>query len=47
LEIARALGFGTSTLIDEAESLSHEVGKMIYALLVSLKVSAKKLTTDH
>jgi four helix bundle protein len=37
LEIARALGFGNSNLIDEAESLSHEVGKMIYALLESLK----------
>jgi four helix bundle protein len=46
LEIARALGFGTSKLIDEAESLSHEVGKMIYALLLSLKMSTKKLTTD-
>jgi four helix bundle protein len=37
LEIARSLGFGDSRLIDEAESLSHEVGKMIYALLESLK----------
>ena len=33
LEIARALGLGNSKLIDEAESLSHQVGKMIYALL--------------
>ena len=40
LEIARSLGFGNSELIDEAESLSHEVGKMIYALLESLKESA-------
>jgi four helix bundle protein len=47
LEIARTLGFGTSKLIDEAEGLSHEVGKMIYALLESLKVSTKKLTTDY
>jgi four helix bundle protein len=37
LEIARLLRFGDSKLIDEAESLSHEVGKMIYALLESLK----------
>jgi len=35
LEIARLLKFGDSTLIDEAENLSHEVGKMIYALLES------------
>ena len=41
LEIARALGLGNSKLIDEAESLSHPVGKMIYALLESLKVSTK------
>jgi four helix bundle protein len=36
LEIARALGFGESKMIDEAESLSHEVGKMLFALLESL-----------
>jgi len=40
LEIARSLGFGDGELIDEAESLSQEVGKMIYALLESLKTSA-------
>ncbi len=37
LEIARALQFGKSELLDEAESLSHEVGKMIYSFLDSLK----------
>ena len=37
LEIERALGFGHSELLDEAEGLSHEVGRMIYALLESLK----------
>jgi four helix bundle protein len=37
LEIARVLGFGDTKLIDEAEGLSHEVGKMIYAILESLK----------
>ena len=37
LEIARALGLEDSMSIDEAEGLSHEVGKMIYALLESLK----------
>jgi four helix bundle protein len=36
LEIARALKLGNSVLIDEAESLSHEVGKMTYALLESI-----------
>lgn len=40
LEIARSLGFADSKLIDEAESLSHEVGKMIYAPLESLKETA-------
>lgn len=33
LEIARALKMGDSKLIDEAEGLSHEVGKMIHAIL--------------
>ena len=33
LEIARTLNMGESKLIDEAEGLSHEVGKMIYAIL--------------
>src|SRR5580658_3400191 len=37
LEVARALGLGDSDLIDKAESLSHEVGKMIYAILESTK----------
>ena len=37
LEIAKALGIGDFKLISEAEALSHEVGKMIYAMLESLK----------
>jgi four helix bundle protein len=37
LEIARALVFGKPKLLDEAEGLSHEVGKMIYAILESTK----------
>jgi four helix bundle protein len=37
LEIARALKFGDSKLLDEAEGLSHEVGKMLYATLESIK----------
>ncbi|MGA3048769.1 MAG: four helix bundle protein [Terracidiphilus sp.] len=36
LEIARALKFENSSLIDEAEGLSREVGKMIHALLESI-----------
>jgi four helix bundle protein len=37
LEIARALGFGNVVQIDEAESLSHEVSKMISAILEATK----------
>jgi len=42
LEIARVLNFGSPALIDEAESLSHEVGKMIFSLLESVKVQAQQ-----
>ena len=41
LEIARALEFGNAKLLDEAESLSHEVGKMLFAILDSTKKKAK------
>ena len=37
LEIAKALEFGNSSLILEAERLSHEVGKMIFGLLESIQ----------
>ncbi|MGO9936998.1 MAG: four helix bundle protein [Terracidiphilus sp.] len=37
LEIARRLGLGNSQLLNDAESLSHEVGKMIYAILGKLR----------
>jgi four helix bundle protein len=37
LEIARALGFGDSRLIDEAEGLSFEVGKMISGILNAIR----------
>jgi four helix bundle protein len=40
LEIARALGKGDSKLLDEAEGLSHEVGKMIFGILESMKSKA-------
>jgi len=36
MEIACALGFGKPELLQEAEGLSHEVGKMLYAFLESL-----------
>ena len=42
LEIARALGYGNPKLIDNAESLSNEVGKMIYSILASAKVGSKR-----
>ena len=46
LEIARSLGFGTLKAIEEAERLSHEVGKMIFAFLGSLKSQpARTLST--
>lgn len=38
LEIARALGIGDSTLLNEAEGLSFEVGKMISGILNAIKV---------
>ena len=37
LEIARQLGIGDAKSIDDAEALSHEVGKMIHAILVKIK----------
>ncbi len=36
LEIAKELGFGDSRLIEEAESLSSEVRKMLFGLMASL-----------
>lgn len=37
LEIARTLNFGDSSKIDQAEGLSHQVGKMLHAMLVKTK----------
>jgi four helix bundle protein len=37
LEIAGALGFGNPELLRQAGDLSHEVGKMLYAFLDSIK----------
>lgn len=39
LEIACALKLGDSNLVDETESLSHEVGKMVFAILNKMKNS--------
>jgi four helix bundle protein len=40
LEIARSLGYCDNTLLERAQSLSEEVGKMIYA--ISTKLSARQ-----
>src|SRR5271166_4530540 len=37
IEIARALGFGDSKMIEEVENLSFEVGKMISGVLIAIK----------
>jgi four helix bundle protein len=37
LEIARALGLGSSACVDEAEALSNEVRKMLFGMLDSLE----------
>ena len=42
MEIARILKYGDSKQMDEADGLSHEVGKMLYAM----PVKTKALTTD-
>jgi four helix bundle protein len=39
IEIARRLGLGDSKLLNDAEALSHEVGKMIYSILDKIGVS--------
>ena len=37
VEIARRIGLGNSQLINDAEGLSHEIGKMIYTILQKLR----------
>ncbi len=37
IEIARELGIGESSLLNEAEGLSHEVGKMIHGILEKIR----------
>jgi len=46
LEIARALKFGNSDLIDEAESFSNEVRKMLFGLMDSIKTQTDKGTAS-
>jgi four helix bundle protein len=47
IEIARAIGIGNPKLLNEAEGLSHEVGKMLYAILDSTKKPGpSKLISD-
>jgi four helix bundle protein len=48
IEIARSLKMGDPRLLDEADGLSHEVGKMLHGMLESLKTSKRlSLTTDN
>jgi four helix bundle protein len=37
IEIARKLDFGNLKTLNDAEGLSHEVGKMIYGILEGIK----------
>jgi four helix bundle protein len=37
LELARMLGKGDLNILEEAEGLSHEVGKMIFGILEAIK----------
>jgi four helix bundle protein len=37
LEVAKALNMGNRKALDDADAISHEVGKMIYAILEKLK----------
>jgi four helix bundle protein len=46
LEIARRLGFGNLKSMDKAEALSHEIGKMLSAILARLSDRRPK-GTDH
>jgi len=40
VEIARRLGYGDSKQLDQTESLSREVGKMLYTMLGTLRKKA-------
>ncbi len=45
MEIARNLGFGDTAVLDRAEAMSHDIGKMLYAILAKLKDQHEP--TDH
>jgi len=45
IEIARAVGMGNPKLLNDAEGLSHEVGKMLYAILDTTKKQVAQ--TEH
>jgi four helix bundle protein len=48
IEIARSLKMGDQKLLDEADGLSQEVGKMLFGMLESLKPAKRlSLTTDN
>ncbi len=47
LEIARALDFGKSELIDETEALSNEVRKMLFGILASLAEKDSLRTANY
>jgi four helix bundle protein len=40
LEIARRLKFGKAESLDQAEGLSHEIGKMLFTMLNTLRTKA-------
>jgi four helix bundle protein len=42
IEIAKSLATGNVALLNEANALSHEVGKMLYAILESTKKPVRK-----
>jgi four helix bundle protein len=47
-EIARALKMGDPKLLDEADGLSQQVGKMLFGMLESLKTTKRQpLKTDN
>jgi four helix bundle protein len=48
LEIARTLKYGDSRQIEAADGLSHEVGKMLYAMLMKTKsIDHRSQVTEH
>ena len=47
LELSGALGFAETQLLSETQSLSHEVEKMLFALLGKLKVDAVREDTSE